>query len=169
MIVGLSIETFVLLHVGVSFVGIISGIVALTALAAHKWLSGWQVLFLASTTATSVTGFMFPISGLTPALIVGGLSLAALSIAAAAWFVVPQGRAVTAYALGATTALYLNLFVLVVQSFQKIDFLQVLAPTQSEMPFVASQIALLAACLVLGRKVRRGGSKLAPKMRTSFA
>ena len=169
MILGLAIENFVLLHVGVSFVGIISGVAALLALAAGRWLPGWQIVFLASTTATSVTGFMFPIGGLTPALVVGGLSLAALTIATAAWVVgFPRAHAVTAYAVSATAALYLNLFVLVVQSFQKIGALQALAPTQSKAPFVSAQIGLLAACLVLGWKVRSSGLNLNSGLRVKL-
>jgi hypothetical protein len=50
----------------------------------------------------------------------------------------------------ATISLYLNVFVLVVQSFQKVPALKAMAPTQSEPPFKAAQGTVLLLFIVLG-------------------
>jgi hypothetical protein len=54
------------------------------------------------------------------------------------------------YIVGAVIALYLNAFVGVVQAFQKLSFLQPLALTQSEPPFIVAQLVLLAIFVALG-------------------
>lgn len=150
MIPGLSIETLLTVHVAVSLIGIATGLVAMPALAAGRWLGGWQAAFLVTTALTSVTGFLFPFSGVTPAFLFGVISMAALAITAKTWPFRAQRAAGTAYAVAATLALYLNLFVLIVQSFQKVPALQPLAPTQSELPFVVAQIVLLIGALATG-------------------
>lgn len=146
-----SMEWLVAVHVALSLVAIASGLVAISALAAGRWLPGWQGIFLVTTVLTSVTGFLFPFSGITPAFIFGVLSLVALAIAS---FALPRRAsnrtAQIAYAAAATFALYLNMFVLAVQSFQKLPVLQPLAPTQSESPFLITQLVLLIAVCVLG-------------------
>ena len=160
MIPGLSIDALLTFHVAVSMIGIATGLVAMPALAAGRWLPGWQAAFLITTALTSITGFLFPFGGITPAVVFGIVSMIALAVAAAAL----PGRATRrgagiAYAVSATFALYLNLFVLVVQSFQKVSALQPLAPTQSEPPFAIAQLVVLVACLAIGalavRSVRR--------------
>ena len=120
MIPGLSIETLLTVHVAVSLIGIATGLVAMPALAAGRWLGGWQAAFLITTALTSVTGFLFPFSGVTPAFLFGVISMVALAVTAAAWPFRAQRAAGIAYAVAATLALYLNLFVLIVQSFQKV-------------------------------------------------
>jgi len=101
-----------------------------------KRLDGWTTLFLASTVLTSVTGFLFPFSRFLPSHGVGILSLLALAIAIFARY----GRHLSGlwrrtYAITAVIALYLNVFVLIVQLFQKVPALKAIAPTQSEAPF----------------------------------
>lgn len=150
MIPGLSIETLLTVHVAVSLIGIATGLVAMPALAAGRWLGGWQAAFLSTTALTSVTGFLFPFSGVTPAFLFGVISMAALAVTAATWPFRTQRVAGIAYAVTSTLALYLNLFVLIVQSFQKVAALQPLAPTQSEPPFVIAQTILLVAALTVG-------------------
>lgn len=150
MIPGLSIETLLTVHVAVSLIGIATGLVAMLALAAGHWLVGWQAAFLITTALTSVTGFLFPFSGVTPAFLFGVISMVALAVTAATWPFRAQRAAGIAYAVAATLALYLNLFVLIVQSFQKVPALQPLAPTQSEPPFVIAQTILLIAALATG-------------------
>ncbi|BCB18263.1 hypothetical protein [Bosea sp. ANAM02] len=151
MIPGLSIETLLTVHVAVSLIGIATGLVAMPALAAGRWLRGWQAAFLITTALTSVTGFLFPFSGVTPAFLFGLISMLALAVTAATWpFRAHHTAAGIAYAVAATLALYLNLFVLIVQSFRKVPALQPLAPTQSELPFAISQIVLLLVVLVIG-------------------
>ncbi|PTQ12098.1 hypothetical protein CLG96_05895 [Sphingomonas oleivorans] len=163
MILGLSVQAFVMLHVAISLVGIATGLVALPALAAGRWLGGWNAAFLITTAATSITGFLFPIGGITPALVVGAISLVDLAIALVALYALGlRGRARIAYAVSATIALYFNLFVLVVQSFLKIPALQALAPTQTELPFIAAQSLVLAASVVLGATAILGSRHAAP-------
>ena len=168
MISGSFIETLLALHVVISLVGIASGLVALPALGAGRWLGQWQAVFLITTAATSITGFLFPFSGITPALVVGAISVLTLGVAFAALFALtPRGWARPAYAVSATFALYLNLFVLVVQSFLKVPALQVLAPTQTEAPFVAAQILLLVASIGLGKAAVIGSRQAALPLRAA--
>lgn len=150
MIPGLSIETLLTAHVAVSLTGIATGLVAMPALAAGRWLVGWQAAFLITTALTSVTGFLFPFSGVTPAFVFGVISMVALAVTAATLPFRTRRTAGIAYAVAATLALHLNLFVLIVQSFQKVPTLQPLAPTQSEPPFVIAQTVLLIAALATG-------------------
>jgi len=151
MILGLSVATFTLIHVIISLVGIVAGIVVLLAMIAGRRLDGCTLLFLVATIATSVTGFFFHAQSIGPPHIVGVISLVVLAIALLALY----GRRLAGawrpvYIVAAVAALYLNCFVGVVQAFQKLAFLQPLAPTQSEPPFVAAQGATLLAFLVLG-------------------
>jgi hypothetical protein len=151
MIVGLSIANFTLLHVIISLIGIVAGLVALIGMIASDRRGGWTAVFLVTTILTSATGFMFPRNGFTPAQGVGALSLAVLALAVAALYLFNLGRAWRwIYVLAAVVALYFNVFVLVVQSFGKIGFLTALAPTQTEPPFVIAQLLVLAVFLVLG-------------------
>lgn len=149
MVLGLSLQAFTALHVAISLIGIFTGLIAMVALARGYWLRTWQIAFLASTAATSITGFLFPFSGVTPALLTGLISMAVLAVATGALIASPiWGRAI--YAVSATIALYLNLFVLVVQSFLKIPALHLLAPAGTEFPFLAAQSIVLVASVVLG-------------------
>lgn len=151
MIPGLSNDTLLIVHVAVSLIGIATGLVVMPALAAGRWLGGWQAAFLVTTALTSLTGFLFPFSGVTPAFLFGVVSMLALAVTAATWpFRAERAAAGVAYAVAATLALYLNLFVLIVQSFQKVPFLQPLAPTQSEPPFAIAQLILLLAAFAIG-------------------
>jgi hypothetical protein len=151
MILGLSIPTFTLLHVIISLIGIASGLIVLFGMFGSHRLPGWTALFLLTTVLTSVTGFLFPATTLTPAGIFGIISLVVLLAALIALYVFHLGGAWRMiYVGGAVIALYLNIFVLVVQSFQKIPFLHPLAPTGSEPPFLAAEGALLVIFVVLG-------------------
>ncbi len=137
-------------HVAISLIAIATGVVAMPALAFGRWIGSWQAAFLVTTALTSLTGFMFPFGGMTPAILFGILSTVALILAAVS---IPLRRrhkaAGVTYVLSATLALYLNAFVLIVQAFQKVSVLQPLAPTQSEPPFAVAQIVLLVAAIVL--------------------
>ena len=151
MIAGLSIENFTILHVAISLIGIVSGLIVLFGMLRARRLPGWTALFLATTVLTSVTGFMFPINGLTPAIVVGVISIVILAIALMALYVKHlSGAWRWIYVTTALAALYFNVFVLIVQSFQKVPALQKLAPTQSEPPFLITQGVALVAFLVLG-------------------
>ena|SRR5271157_3540378 len=149
MIFGMTTFTFV--HVVLSLVGIFSGFVVVFGLIAAKRLDIWTAVFLASTVATSVTGFGFPIHGFTPGIGIGIISLLVLAVAIFARY----ARRLTGiwrrvYVVTAVIALYLNFFVLIVQSFQKVPVLKTLAPTQSEPPFAITQLIALAAFIALG-------------------
>jgi hypothetical protein len=151
MMLGMSIKAFTQLHTIISLLGIISGFVVLIGMARSQRLEGWTGVFLASTVLTSVTGFMFPFNELLPSHIFGVISLVVLAVAIVALYIYRlEARWRVVYIVSALLALYLNVFVGVVQSFQKLAPLQPLAPTQSEPPFLVAQLVLLAAFLALG-------------------
>lgn len=150
MIAGLSITAFTQLHVVVSLVAIASGLIWLVALAQGRWLARTNMVFLVTTILTTITGFMFPRAALTPAAITGIASLAVLAVAVVA--IGPFGRRGvwnSVYTASAALALWLNCFVLVVQSFLKIDLLNALAPSPTEPPFAAAQGVVLVALVLL--------------------
>src|SRR5882672_6644029 len=147
---GMSLATYTLIHTLISLVGIASGVVVLFGLVVGRRLEGWTALFLATTVATSVTGFGFPFHHLLPSHIVGFISLAVLAVAIAARYPFQlRGAWRRVYVLTAVLALYLNVFVGVVQSFLKIPALRALAPKQTEPPFVVSQAIVLVSFVVL--------------------
>jgi hypothetical protein len=151
MIWGLTASTFTTVHVVLSLVGIGAGLVVLFGLFAGKWLNGWNVLFLVTTIATSVTGFGFPFEHLLPSHIVGILSLVVLAMGLLALYAFRlAGAWRRIYVICATLALYLNTFVLVVQLFLKVPALKAIAPTQKEPPFAIAQIVVLVLFVVLG-------------------
>ncbi len=148
MIFGMT--TFTFLHVVLSLTGIFSGFIVMFGLLASKRLSDWNALFLASTVLTSVTGFLFPFHGFLPSHGVGILSLIVLAVALFALY----GRHLAGgwrrtYAVTAMIALYLNVFVLIVQAFRKVPALNAMAPTQSEPPFKVAQLSILVLFVVL--------------------
>jgi hypothetical protein len=118
---------------------------------AGKRLAGWTAFFLTSTVATSVTGFGFPIKGMTPGIAFGLISLVVLApVIYARYARHLAGIWRPVYIIGAVFAFYLNFVVLIVQSFQKVSVLHAPAPTQSEPPFLVAQVVSLVAFLVLG-------------------
>jgi hypothetical protein len=139
------------IHVLLSLIGIFSGLVVLYGLLAGRPFGGWTALFLATTILTSLTGYPLPPFGFDPPRVVGTISLVLLAIAVAAYYALRLAGAWRWIYVGtATAALYLNVFVGVVQAFQKVPFLHALAPTQSEPPFLVTQIVVLAAFVALG-------------------
>ena len=156
MIWGLSTATFTLMHVVFSLVGIVAGLVVMFGLVAGKRLDGWTVVFLATTVATSVTGFGFPFDHLLPSHKVGIVSLLVLPLVIAARYAFRlSGAWRRVFVIGAAIALYLNIFVLVVQLFLKVPALKAIAPTQKEPPFAIAQIVVLALFGVLAVKATR--------------
>jgi len=148
---GLSTETFTLVHVVISLVAIAAGFITLFGLLAGKRLELWTAIFLATTIATSVTGFGFPIHQVGPPHIVGAISLVILAVALFARYAFKlRGAWRWIYVITAVIALYLNCFVGVVQAFQKIPALKAMAPKQSEPPFLIAQLAVLLLFVVLG-------------------
>lgn len=145
MILGMTTSTFTFVHVLLSLVGIGSGFVVVYGLLADKRLDGWTALFLLTTVATSVTGFGFPFDHLLPSHKVGIISLLVLVVAILARYAFHlAGAWRRTYVVSAAVALYLNVFVAVVQAFEKIPALKAMAPTQKEPPFLVAQLVVLA-------------------------
>ncbi len=140
------LEIYTLIHVAISLVAIGSGFVVLFGMLAGKRLDRWTAFFLATTVLTSATGFGFPITGITPGIVIGIISLLVLAVTIYARY---AGRLVgiwrPVYVVTAVIALYLNFLVLIVQSFLKVPVLKTLAPTQS-----IAQLIAMAAFIVLG-------------------
>jgi hypothetical protein len=151
MILGMSIANFTAFHVALSLVGIVSGFLVIIGMLSNRSLPGWTALFLITTIATSVTGFLFPSTAIDPAQVVGIISLLVLGTALIARYTYHLvGIARGAYIIAVLLAQWLNSFVAVVQSFQKIPLVHALAPTQKEPPFLIAQVALMLLMVLLG-------------------
>ena len=144
------LQIYTIIHTLISLVAIFTGFVVLFGLLSGKRLDGWTKWFLITAVATTVTGFFFPFHGLTPAISLGLISLPILALTiyarypknlAGAWRLI--------YVLGAVILLYFNVFVGVVQSFEKIPALHAMAPTQTEQPFKLTQLAVLSLFVIL--------------------
>lgn len=151
MILGMSVPTFTLLHVIISLIGIAAGLVVLWGMLNGDRMPGWTALFLVTTVLTSATGFLFHSTSFGPPHVVGVISLVVLAAALLGIYVFGlAGRWRLVYVAGAVFALYLNVFVGVVQAFEKVGFLHPLAPTGSEPPFLIAQTIVLVAFAALG-------------------
>jgi hypothetical protein len=151
MILGMSTDAFLTFHVIVSLIGVASGLVVLYGLVTGQALGAWTAVFLATTILTSATGFPLPPFGFDPPRAIGILSLVLLAVAVVAFYAFDLAAAWRwVYVVTAMIALYFNVFVAVIQAFGKLPFLQSLAPTQSEPPFVIAQLVVLAVFVALG-------------------
>jgi hypothetical protein len=156
MILGMSTSTFTQFHVFLSLIGIFSGVVVVLAMLAAIRLPLLTAVFLLTTVATSVTGFMFHFASFGPPEIVGVISLIVLGIAILALYGYKlAGTWRRIYVATAVLALYLNVFVGVVQTFQKVPFFHALAPTQTELPFALAQGVILILFVGLGIAVAK--------------
>ena len=153
----ISLSLFTTIHVVISLIAIVTGFIAVFEMIGNKRLGLWNAIFIWTTIATSVTGFGFPITGVTPGIIVGIISLVLLAVALAALYGQHfAGPWRWIYVVTAIAALWFNVFVLIVQSFQKIDALKALAPTQSEPPFqIAQGVALVLLIILAVMALRR--------------
>lgn len=143
--------TFTQIHVVLSFIGIIAGLIALFGLLKNRPLNGWTLVFLVTTAATTLTGFLFPFRGFTPAIgtgIVSSLVLLPTFLARYTFGLAGSWRWI--YVVGAVASLYLNCFVLVVQAFLKVPALNALAPQGKEPPFVLAQGLVLVLFVIAG-------------------
>ena len=147
MILGMSQSTFVLLHVVISLIGIVAGLIVMFGMLGSKRQPGLTAVFLLTTILTSATGFLIPpllFDKTLPSHIVGALTLVLVAIASLALYrydLVRSWRWI--FVVSAVAALYLNVFVAVFQAFLKIPVLHALAPTQSEPPFAIAQLCTL--------------------------
>ena len=162
MILGMSLSTFVTVHVIISLIAIVSGIIVMFGLLTSKRMPGLTAIFLLFTILTSATGFLIPplvSEKLLPSHIVGILSLVLLAIACVALYGMKlSGAWRSVYVVTAMTSLYLNVFVLIIQAFLKVPPLHALAPSvpPSEPPFAIVQgIVLVFFVVVIIGAVRR--------------
>jgi hypothetical protein len=158
MILGLSIAAFTTIHVIISLIAIASGFVVMFGMLGAHRLPGWTVLFLLTTILTSITGFLFPIHGFTPGLGTGALSIVLLVVALMALYAKHLAGAWRwIYVVTAIAALYFNVLVLIVQAFEKVAFLNPVAPVvgppfaePANTHFVIAQVAALTLFIVVG-------------------
>ena len=149
--------TFTLIHVVLSLVGIVAGLVVVGGLMAGVRFDGWTGVYFVTTVLTNVTGFGFPFGTLLPSHIVGAVSLLVLLVAIAArYWKHLAGAWRRVFVVTTVFALYLNVFVLVAQLFQKTPALIALAPTQTAPAFVVTHLIVLALFVVLGIAAVRG-------------
>jgi hypothetical protein len=159
MILGMSLSTFTTVHVIISLIAIVSGIIVMFGLLGSKRMPGMTAIFLLFTILTSATGFLFPFEKLLPSHMIGILSLVLLAIACIALYGMNLSAAWrSVYVVTAMTSLYLNVFVLIIQAFLKVPALHALAPSvpPSEPPFAVIQgIVLVFFVIVIIGAVRR--------------
>ncbi len=146
MILGLSAGLFTGIHVVLSLLGILAGFLLLGTLIGRKKHTFWTPVFFVTNILTDVTGFLFPFKGITPGIILGVLSLVALLVAGVT---VSNRKLRGLYVSAVATALFFNVFVLIVQSFEKIGFLKSIAPTQASPVFGITQLAALVLIILL--------------------
>lgn len=149
MVLGMSTATFTAIHVLISLVGIGSGLVVMYGFFTANRMERWTQLFLATTALTSLTGFLFSNEHITPGIVIGILSMIVLAVAVGARYALRmRGVWRPMYVISAAIALYFNVFVFVVQSFEKIPALRALAPTQKEPPFGLTELVVLILFVV---------------------
>src|SRR6266446_2871354 len=144
------LHIYTVIHTLISLIAIFTGLIVVFGLIGGKRLDGWTKWFLITAVLTTATGFFFPFHGFTPAIGLGIISLPFLALTIFARY--PKHLAGAwrwIYVIGAVICLYFNLFVLVVQSFEKIPALHALAPTQTEQPFKLTQLVLLFVLILL--------------------
>ena len=150
---------FTLVHVIISVLGIITGLVAVGGLMAGTRREGVTAAFLVTTILTNATGFGFASERLLPSHVVAVLSLVLLAVCVVARYVKDlRGGWRRIFVITAVAALYFNVFVLVVQLFAKTPQLATLAPTQSLPPFALTQLLVLVVFVWLGWASLRGFS-----------
>ena len=151
MILGMSISAFTTLHVVISLIGILTGLIVVWGMLTANKVSSLTFIFLLTTLLTTLTGFLFPITAFTPAIGVGIFSTVVLVVTLLALYVFRlRGPWRWVYVGGAVLALYLNVFVLVVQSFLKVPALNALAPNGNEPPFAVTQGIVLVLFILAG-------------------
>jgi len=144
------LHIYTIIHTLISLIAILTGLIVVLGMIGGKRLDGWTKWFLITAVLTTVTGFFFPFHGFTPAIGLGIISLPFLALTIFARY--PKHLAGAwrwIYVIGAVICLYFNLFVLVVQLFEKVSALHAMAPTQSEPPFKFTQLIVLLVSALL--------------------
>jgi hypothetical protein len=159
MVLGMSLATFTLVHVIISLIAIVAGIVAMFGMLGSNRMPGMTAIFLLTTILTNATGFLFPFEGFKPSYVIAGLSLVLLAIACLALYGMKLAGAWRwIYVVTALLSLYFNVFVLVIQSFLKIPALAAVAPgnpPSGPIFAVVQGIVLLFFVLMIIGAVRR--------------
>ena len=144
------LQIYTVIHTLISLVAIFTGLVVVVGILGGKRLDGWTKWFLITAVATTITGFFFPFHGFTPAIGLGIISLPFLALTIFARYAKRlAGPWRWIYVIGAVICLYFNLFVAVVQTFEKIPALHAMAPTQTEPPFKLTQLVVLLVSVLL--------------------
>ncbi|WGD53119.1 hypothetical protein QA641_04050 [Bradyrhizobium sp. CB1650] len=155
MILGMSLAMFTMVHVIMSLIAILAGLAVMFGMLGSKRMPGLTALFLGFTILTNASGFLIPpllFEKLLPSQMIGILSLVLLATACfALYYMKLAGAWRWIYALTALISLYLNVFVLVIQSFLKVPALHALAPSvpPTEPPFATVQGIVLVFFVVL--------------------
>ena len=145
------LQIYTVIHTLISLVAIFAGLVVLFAMLSGHRANGWTKWFLIAAVATTLTGFFFPFRAVTPAIILGIITVPVLVITIFARYsrrLAGPWRSI--YVIGPVITLYFNLFVLVVQLFEKVPALHAAAPTQTESPFKFTQLTVLLVSILLG-------------------
>jgi len=144
------LQIYTVIHTLISLIAIFTGLIVLSGMIGSERLDSWTKWFLITAVATTITGFFFPFHGFTPAIGLGIISLPFLALTIFARY--PKHLAGSwrwIYVIGAVMSLYFNLFVLVVQLFEKVPALHAIALTQTESPFKLTQLAVLIVSILL--------------------
>jgi hypothetical protein len=158
MILGLSFTTFTALHVAISLIGVVSGLVAMSGMLVGKRMASVTLVFLASTALTSLTGFLYPAASFGTRHVVGIASIALLVVACLAVYAFRlAGAWRPVYIVSALLALYFNTIAAIVQAFQKIPALAAWAASGSEPRLLTVQVAVFVLFAVLGSLAVRSG------------
>jgi len=140
------LSTLALIHVIISLIGIVTGLVVVFGFLKHGKPGVTNTTFLVFTILTDITGFVFfPFHGNTPGIDLGIISLIVLAIALLAL----KRKMTRVYVIAATLAEFFNVFVLIVQSFQKIPALHAMAPTGKEPIVGICQLVMLVGFIVV--------------------
>lgn len=149
-------------HTALSIVALLLGVPAVLRLSFRAGGSSRESAFLAAASATTLTGFMFPFHGITPAIIVGVISAFVLILtffARKKMARIHRGWSIR-YIMGIIVSEYFLLFVAVAQAFGKIPSLHAMAPTLKEPPFgIAQGIVLLMFVALALSAIRRSAAK----------
>ncbi|MEI9990774.1 MAG: hypothetical protein WDM86_12115 [Rhizomicrobium sp.] len=153
MFFGIPIGSFVFVHTLITLVAIVAGLIMLAGMLRNARQDSVHAIFLLFSVLTAITGFVIQVSPVTPAVIVGGVLSILLAIALAARYVGGMAGAWRwIYVVTAVASLYLNCFVLVVQSFLKVPALHRLVPSVPPAGpiFGGTQAVVLIAFVIAG-------------------